>query len=99
MLLCFYLPTFLLGFLNFLHQFIGMCVLSWSVVSDSVTPWTVLHQAHLSMEFSRQEYWSELPFLTPGNLPDLGIEPMSSASPAWAKQILYQCANWEAISL
>ena len=48
------------------------------------TPWTVAHQAPLSMEFSRQEYWSGLPFTTPGNLPDPEIEPASSASPALA---------------
>ena len=39
-----------------------------------VTPWTVAHQAPLSMEFSRQEYWSGLPFPSPGDLPDPGIE-------------------------
>ena len=37
-------------------------------------PWTVTHQAPLSMEFSRQEYWSGLPFHTPQDLPDTGIE-------------------------
>ena len=47
-------------------------------MSDSVTPWTVVHQAPLSMEFSRQEYWSGLPFPSPGDLPDPGIEPRSS---------------------
>ena len=50
-----------------------------SVVSDSVIPWTVAHQAPLSMEFSRQEYWSGLAFPSPGDLPDLGMEPGSSA--------------------
>ena len=40
-------------------------------------PWTVAHQALPSMEFSRQEYWSRLPFPSPGNLPDPGIEPRS----------------------
>ena len=56
-----------------------MCV-SHSVVSDSfVTPWTVEHQTPLSMEFSRQEYWSGLPFPSPGDLPDPGIEPRSPA--------------------
>ena len=40
-----------------------------------MTPWTVAHQAPLSMEFSRQEYWSELPFPSPGDLSDPGIEP------------------------
>ena len=48
-----------------------------SVVSDSATPWTVACQAPLSMGFSRQEYWSALPFPSPGDLPDPGIEPPS----------------------
>ena len=42
-----------------------------------VTPWTVAYQAPPSMGFSRQEYWSGLPFPSPGNLPDPGIEPRS----------------------
>ena len=42
-------------------------------------PMTVAHEAPLSMEFSRQEYWSELPFSSPGDLPDPGIEPESAA--------------------
>ena len=44
-----------------------------------VTPWTVAYQASLSMGFSRQEYWSGLPFLSPGDRPDPEIEPRSSA--------------------
>ena len=53
---------------------------SCSVVSDSfVTPWTVAYQALPSMDFSRQEYWSGLPFPSPGDLPDPGIEPWSLA--------------------
>ena len=43
------------------------------------TPWTIVHQAPLSMDFSRQEYWSGLPFPTPGGLPDPGIKPESPA--------------------
>ena len=43
------------------------------------TPWTVAHQAPLSMGFSRQGYWSGLPFRFPGDLPDPGIEPRSPA--------------------
>ena len=43
------------------------------------TPWTVAHQAPLSMGFSRQEYWGGLPFPSPGDLPDPGIEPRSPA--------------------
>ena len=46
------------------------------------TPWTVACQAPLSMEFSRQEHWSGLPFPPPGDLPNPGIEPMSHVSPA-----------------
>ena len=41
------------------------------------TPWTVACQAPLSVGFSREEYWSGLPFLSPGDLPDPGIEPRS----------------------
>ena len=54
-----------------------VCVL---VAQSSLTlcdPWTVAHWAPLSMEFSRQEYWSGLPFPPPGYLPNLGIEPRS----------------------
>ena len=53
-----------------------------SAVSASVTPWTVAHQAPLSLGFSRQEYWSGLPFPPPGDLPDPGIEAKSPMSPA-----------------
>ena len=53
------------------------------VVTEScptlATPWTVAHQAPLSMEFFRQEYWSGLPFLLPGDLPDPGIKLGSPA--------------------
>ena len=44
-----------------------------------LTPWTVAHQAPLSMDFSRQEHWSGLPFRFAGDLPDLGIKPRSPA--------------------
>ena len=54
-------------------------VKSLSHVRLFVTPWTVAHQAPLSMGFSRQEYWSGLPFPSPGDLPDPGIEPRSPA--------------------
>ena len=43
------------------------------------TPWTVAHQAPPSMGFSRQEYWSGVPFPSPGDLPNPGIEPKSPA--------------------
>ena len=54
-------------------------VKSLSRIRLFATPWTVAYQAPLSMEFSRQEYWSGLPFPPPGYLPDPGIEPRSPA--------------------
>ena len=52
-------------------------------MSDTVvTPWTIVHEAPLSMGFSRQEYWSGLPFLSPGDIPNPGIKPVSPAFPA-----------------
>ena len=60
----------------FLYAFVCVCVCgSRSVVSNSATPWAAAHQAPLSKGFSRQEYWSGLPFPSPGNLPDPGIKP------------------------
>ena len=55
----------------------GRKVKSLSHVRLFVTPWTVAYQAPPSMGFSRQEYWSGLPFPSPGDLPDPGIEPRS----------------------
>ena len=61
------------------------CVLSgFSHVQLSATPWTVAHQAPLSMEFFRPEYWGGLPFLPPGDLSDPEIEAISPVSPALA---------------
>ena len=48
------------------------------------TPWTIVHQAPLSMGFFRHDYWSGLPFPSPGNLPHPGVEPKSPGSPALA---------------
>ena len=48
-------------------------------VKVKLLPWTVAYQAPPSMGFSRQEYWSRLPFPSPGDLPDPGIEPWSPA--------------------
>ena len=69
-----------------------------SVVSDSVTLWTVACQAALSMGFSRQEYWSRLPFPTPGDLPDPGIEPESLMPPVLAGGFFTTSTTWEAQS-
>ena len=82
-----------------LKQLISLrvCVLSCSVVSDSVTPWTVARQAPLSMEFSRQESWSRRPFPSPGDLPNPETEPnLCLLSLLHCRQILYHCATREA---
>ena len=57
-------------------------------------PWTVAHQAPLSMGFPRQEYWSGLPWPPPGDLPDPGIELLS---PALAGRLFTPSATWEAL--
>ena len=67
---------------DMVYRTVAVCCLSRWVMSDSfTTPWTVAHLAPLSMGFPRQEYWIRLPFPSPGDLPDLGIKPMSSALP------------------
>ena len=58
---------------------LSLKVKSLSRVQLFATPWTVAYQAPPSMGLSRQEYWSGLPFPSPGALPDLGIEPGSPA--------------------
>ena len=62
-----------------LKLYMNNVVFTHSVVSDFGTPWTVTHEAPLSMEFSRQEYWNGLPFSSPRDLPNPGIEPKSLA--------------------
>ena len=62
------------------------CVKSLSCVQLFATPWTVALQAPVSMGFSRQEYWSGLPFPPPGDLPNPGSEPTSLTSPALASR-------------
>ena len=57
----------------------NVCAQLLSHVRLFETPWTEAGQASLSMEFSKQEYWSRLPFPSPGDLPDPGIEPWSPA--------------------
>ena len=62
---------------------------SHSHVQLFATIWTVVHQAPLSTEFSRQEYWSGFPFPSPGDLPHLGIKPRSQH----CRQVLYQLSH------
>ena len=72
----------------------NICVIQ-SVLSDSVIPWIVAHQAPLSMEFFRQEYCSGLPFPTPGDPPNPGTtlqadsvpsEPLGKPQYSWKNQ-------------
>ena len=71
---------------------------SLSCVWLFVTPWTVAGQAPPSMGYSRQEYWSGLPFPSPRDLPDTGIQPRSWALQAdfniWATREAQECSNY-----
>ena len=74
-----------------------VCMLScFGRVQLFASLWTIVHQAPLSMGFSRQEYWSGLPCPPPGDLPDPGIEPTSPMSPVLAGGFFTASANWEA---
>ena len=84
-----------------MSQFLVHEVKSLSRVRFFATPWTVAYQASPSMGFSRQDYWSGLPFPSPGDLPNPGIEPGSPALEAgtltseppgkWTKFIVNMC--------
>ena len=91
------------------NLFLRVKVKSLSRVRLFATPWTIAYQAPLSMGFSRQECWSGLPFPSPGDLPDPGIEPGSPAlqadalpseppgKPPWGLGLLYflvQVTSW-----
>ena len=73
--------------------------MSWTQLSDwTTTPWTVAHQAPLSVGFSRQEYWSGLPCPPAGDLPHPGIESALLTSPALAGRFFTSSTTWEAQS-
>ena len=90
--------TFLVYFFFFYYKYIymGGCLYVLSHVWLFVAPWTIAHQGPLPMEFSRQEYWSGLPFPTPGDLPDPEIKPASLASSALAGGFFTISTTWEA---
>ena len=85
------------------HEFamtfpICVCVLvtqSCLILCDPVN--CVAHQAALSMDFSRKEYWSGLPCPSPGDLPQPGIKPTSLIFPVWAGRLFTTSATWEAL--
>ena len=86
------ITTLLIGYVC-----VCVCARALSHVPLSAAPWTVAHQAPLSRKLSRQEHWSGLPFLTPGDLSDTGIKPMSLASPELAGRLFTTGATYTAI--
>ena len=70
----------------------GVWALVLSCVQPFSTPWTLICQVLLSMEFARQECWSGLPFPSPGDLPDPGVTCISCIS-YFGRQILYHCTT------
>ena len=83
------------------YPFSPSCAVCWVLshfnsVQLFMTPWTVGHQAPLSMKFPRQEYWSGLLRPSPGDLPDTGIIPASPESPTLAGTFFTSSATWEA---
>ena len=71
-----------------------VCACTLSHVQLFGTPWTVACLPLLSMGFPRQEYWSGLPFPSPEDLPNPGIDPMSLESPAFAGEFFNQLSHW-----
>ena len=67
-----------------------------SCVQLFAAPQTVALQTPLSMDFFKQEHWSGLPLLTPGDIPDPGMEPTSPVPPAFASRFFTASATWEA---
>ena len=82
----------------FFQQISAYVLSGFSHVRLFSTLWTIARQAPLSMGFSRQEYWSGLPFPSPGDLPDPGIEHMSLTFPALTGSFFTTSATWEALS-
>ena len=78
-------------------MYVCCAVLSrFSRVQLFAAQWTIACQASLSVEFSREEYWSGLPCPPPGDLPEPGIEPASLMSPALEGRFFTTSITWEA---
>ena len=93
-----YLPACLIIIATFLILRIDICTCMLSCFSHVqlfATPWTVAHQAPLSMGFPRQEYWSRLLCPSPGDIPHPRIELVSLMSPALADGFFTTSATWE----
>ena len=81
---------------TYLSKNMTLLLKSLSGVRLFATTCTVVYQAPPSMGFSRQEYWSGLPFPSPGDLPEPGVEPLLSMAPALAGGFFYTSATCEA---
>ena len=79
------------------HTWITCMLSHFSHIWLFVTPWTIAHQAPLSMGFSRQEYWSGLPCPPLGDLSDPGIKPTSLMSPVLTVGFFTTSSTWEAL--
>ena len=86
--------TFQCCYLSTLKEGEFVCVLSRVLLF--ATPRTIAHQAPLFMGFPRQEYWGRLPFPSPGDLPDPGMEPTSLESATLAVRFFTTSTTWEA---
>ena len=78
------------------HHLLVLCAKLLQSCPTLWDPMDCSHQALLSMGFPRQEYWSGLPFPSPGDLPDRGIDPVSLRSPALAGGFFTTGATWDA---
>ena len=81
----------------FIIKFVCVSAQSLSFSLLFVNPWTIAHKAPLSMEFSRQEYWSGLLFPSSGAFPDPGIEPISPVFPELTDVFFTTSSTWEAL--
>ena len=81
--------------LNYLQLSFELMYYLLSCVQLFASPWTVAHQAPLSMEFSRQEYWNGLSCPPPGDLPNPGIKPTSLTSPVLVEGFFTTSATWD----
>ena len=88
------IPQSKLATFQVLITWLCVCAQLLSHVQFFLLPWTVAHQAPLSMAFSRPEYWSGLPFPSPGDSLDTGIKPTSPALASW---FFTNSTTWEAL--
>ena len=90
----YYISFLLLCALCAYNSIVFVCAKSFQSCPNFATPWTVARQAPLSMGFSKQEHWTGLPFLSPGDLSNPGIEVMSLVSLVLAEGVFTTSATY-----